>query len=233
MSFLTSLIAAHGSQIGWALGIYAMVATIINRVWARPAAPPWLKVLHTVLIDYPAGLPSYGAKGLFGLPITIPYLTISQHMLPPAGPNQPKGFCNITFLLWMGLVSWFYVALLATLGCASGTDGLRQACANTDAVLMASYSTTTAAFRVDQANIRAGATAANLAQAQSRALAHAKMFSEALNGLDGIASSAKAICDLAPAIDAGLKKDVPSLMNDLIALSADIQKVVAQFRSIF
>lgn len=77
---------AHLAQIGFGLGVWAMVASALNRVpWLTPApgASKFLKGLHTFLIDWPSFLPKIDFKGTFGLPITIPYLTISRQPAPP------------------------------------------------------------------------------------------------------------------------------------------------------
>lgn len=86
---------AHWLQIATVLGIYAAIATLINRlVWPKPPAPKWAVILHALLVDGPAFLPSADFRGIFGLPFNVPYLTLSgapRASDAPAPPAPPLG----------------------------------------------------------------------------------------------------------------------------------------------
>jgi hypothetical protein len=79
-----SWIVLHWSQVALCLGIWSLAASIVNKsLWTKPAKPKALVVLHAILIDGPAFLPSINLKGLFGLPVNVPFLTLS------GGPVEP------------------------------------------------------------------------------------------------------------------------------------------------
>lgn len=87
-------IQANWQMIAYILGGWALVAGIINKsVWPKPAAPPASKVvvvLHAMLIDGPALLPSLNMKGWFGLPFNVPFLSLSVQPKQPADDTDPK-----------------------------------------------------------------------------------------------------------------------------------------------
>ncbi len=64
--------------IAYALGVWALIATFANKIWPKPEAPKWKVYVHTALIDFPAALPSKNLKGIFGLPVNVPFLSVSS-----------------------------------------------------------------------------------------------------------------------------------------------------------
>ena len=71
-------IASHWQAIAFVLGVWAMLASLLNKtLWPKPVAPKWAVVLHAILIDAPAFLPSVNLKGLAGLPVNVPFLSLS------------------------------------------------------------------------------------------------------------------------------------------------------------
>lgn len=117
-----SAVLAHWGTIAWFLGAWALVATFANRKWPRPTAPPapaWQMWAHVVLIDWPAALPSLDMKGVFGLPVNVPFLWIST--------NKPSGSAS-AFLPFLLAVS------VASSGCAQGLLGAKQGLANVQSV---------------------------------------------------------------------------------------------------
>ena len=70
-------ISAHWINIAAFLGVWAAIATALNRTWPKPTGPAWKVALHIIFIDLPAFLPTVNMKGMFGLPINIPYITLS------------------------------------------------------------------------------------------------------------------------------------------------------------
>jgi len=98
------------------LGIWASIATALNRsIWPKPLptdnVAPWKRLLHTLLIDLPAFLPSINFKGLFGLPVNVPFLSVSQPVpigeTPKPLPTQwpPAGTGLLLALTFSSLLS--------------------------------------------------------------------------------------------------------------------------------
>lgn len=78
----------HWASIAFALGVWAFLASILNRVWPRPAAPRWKVLLHEILIDWPAMLPTVDMRGIFGLPVNVPFITLSKPAPAPAADGS-------------------------------------------------------------------------------------------------------------------------------------------------
>jgi len=75
------VIRAHWTTIAYALGAWTLVASMLNKVQALNPAPDaawWKRALHGIFVDLPAFLPKVNFKGLFGLPVNVPYLTLSR-----------------------------------------------------------------------------------------------------------------------------------------------------------
>lgn len=113
-------------------------------------------------------------------------------------------------------------ALLAS-GCAHGTDGLRQGCANADVTIEGAYSVTGALVKVDLPQVRATGDTAKLQR-------HEAAFGKTLGFLDSARSSKDAVCRAADAIDAGAKRDLPSLMAQLVQIAADVDKAIIEMK---
>lgn len=130
---------------------------------------------------------------------------------------------------------WTLAAIAGLVGlltcCAPGTNGLRQACANTDELLTSSYNLAASWYHADQARIRDKATT-DKAQAEAMLEADEKIASKVLGSLDAAVSSKRAICDLIPAIDAGMKKNVPSLILSLLQIASDVRSAVAALQGV-
>ena len=76
---------ANWLSVALVLGVWSAVASALNKKgWPKPApdAPQWKIVLHVVIVDLPAFLPSVNLKGLFGLPINVPFLSLSGEAKP-------------------------------------------------------------------------------------------------------------------------------------------------------
>jgi hypothetical protein len=113
-------------------------------------------------------------------------------------------------------------ALLAA-GCAHGTDGLRQGCANADTTIEGAYSVTGALIKVDLPQVRAAGDNAKLQR-------HEAAFGKTLGFLDSARSSKDAVCRSADAIDAGAKRDVQALIAQLVGIAADVDKAVIELK---
>lgn len=123
MSFLSSHL--NLTTLGWVIGVWAAIATFITATnkWPKPAAPKWKVVLHVILVDWPAGLPSLAmqAQTIFGvrLPFAIPFLTISRDAT--GNVNITKGD-NITKILLLAFFAGMVLSACAT----SRIDKTRQ-----------------------------------------------------------------------------------------------------------
>jgi hypothetical protein len=115
-------------------------------------------------------------------------------------------------------------------GCAPGTDGIRQGCANADATLSATYQTSTAIYRADQKALRDKLTADNINQVQQTAAAHDAAFAKLIATLDVVRATKTVVCAAADAIDAGLRKLVADVIAQVAQLVADVALAAAQFR---
>ena len=76
-------LSAHWPLILLILGVWTVLASALARRWPMPVSPPAsrYKVLaHIVLVDWPAALPVREMAGIFGLPVSIPFVTLSQHV---------------------------------------------------------------------------------------------------------------------------------------------------------
>lgn len=112
---------------------------------------------------------------------------------------------------------------LAGSGCAHGTDGLRQGCANADVTLEGGYSMAGALIKADLPATRALGDAAKLKS-------HEAAFTAALSGLDDARATKDSICKMADTIDAGGAGDVSALVAQLIQVAANIEKAVADLQ---
>lgn len=211
------------------LGVYVACATLLNKtLWPKPApsSPKWERVLHAILIDGPAALPSKNLKGLFslfGLELSIPFVALSGEPLDPTAPASPKPP--------LGLVPLLLAGLLGVSACAHGTDGLRQGCANADAVLQGSYGFAQATMQGDLSALR-DQVKAKQPGAAAKLAKHELAFGKALSALDSAEASKSATCGLAPAIDAGMKADLSALEKQLGDIVTYVQKAVADLKEV-
>lgn len=115
-------------------------------------------------------------------------------------------------------------------GCAHGTDGLRQTCANTDKILNGAYETTTAIYRTDQRALRAKITKDSADQVAAVATSHDDAFDKLVSVLDAATATTTTVCAMADAIDAGVKKDLNQLVAQVVQVGLDVANAVAQFK---
>lgn len=117
-------IVQHWILIATIIGLYGAVAGVVNKTWwPKPKVPPatvWMARLHYLLIDGPGLLPSINMRGIFGLPINIPFYpsvpaavddTAKQLQLFKGGPPPAA-------LLVFGILSVLVSA------CATGTASI-------------------------------------------------------------------------------------------------------------
>lgn len=90
ISTITSWIYTHWDTILQVLAIWSFIATVINRKWPQPSAPPWKVFLHTVLIDWPAVLPSLNGKTILGKKFSLPYINLSKPVEETSAPVEEQ-----------------------------------------------------------------------------------------------------------------------------------------------
>lgn len=129
--------------------------------------------------------------------------------VPPALPPAPS------------LLLFVFLAL-GVASCASGTDGLRQACAAADTAITGGYQTTVTWYGADEAKIRATLTPATVATNAATFKAHQAIANKVLEALDAAVASKRAVCDLIPAIDAGAKADVKALIVEVVNVATAV-----------
>lgn len=138
------LLKQNWAAAATALGVWSMIATLLNRV---PALTPdkntakWKLALHAFFIDWPAFLPKVDFRGIFGLPVNVPYLTLSK------APDDTS-----TTHAWLIFASVGLSYAIATSGCAgiSAAQGTGAALAGiTDVIQCApdAYNTYSSAVR--------------------------------------------------------------------------------------
>lgn len=131
-------VKAHWAAIAYGLGVWAMIATVLNRVRAlmpAPTAPTWQRALHTAFIDWPAFLPKVDFRGLFGLPVNVPYLTVSHAIAeaPPAS-NSQRGSVRLGVIMAIaaaGLAAVFFAGCGDAYTNAVKTKGILSLTLNT------------------------------------------------------------------------------------------------------
>ncbi len=142
--------------------------------------------------------------------------------IPPPPPVRP----GLLLPLALGL-SVFAV------GCAHGTDGLRQVCANANVTLTQVTVTGTALYKLGHQELRAKLTKENADATQAKANSYNIAFDKFLATMTMISATKTTVCDTADAIDAGEKKDIPTLVTqagkiviDAAAALAELQKFI-------
>jgi hypothetical protein len=127
----------------------------------------------------------------------------------------------------------FIPLLFATVsGCASGADGLRQACTAADTVLAGAYKTTAAVYHQRKETLKAQIpTAGPVGVKQAWDLAH-EIVDKALASLDAASDTKAALCALIPAVEAGQRKDVNDLIAKVTQVGADVAAVVADIKKL-
>jgi hypothetical protein len=164
---------------------------------------------------------------------TKPIGTAAANEIRPGGQS---GRTNLTVVFTLASIVVCIVAIGALLiGCAPGVDGLRQACATTDDVITSGYQsvvswdhTVGAAIRSDVAAVSAETkpTATEISSLRDRLATHQGIVNKVLAALDAAVSAKKAACGLIPAIESGQKKDVPSLIQAVVQVAANVQEAV-------
>jgi hypothetical protein len=148
------------------------------------------------------------AKVLGRFPVLGPVLRALGTPSAPAAPTPPPG-SSMRVLLPLA-----FVALMVS-GCAHGTDGLRQACANEMDVAAAAYRSADAWYASKLAAFKAST------EARDQFAADTALYEKVRAGIKSAGAIATAQCAVADAVDAGGKGDVG-------AATAAVSQAVAQ-----
>lgn len=145
---------------------------------------------------------------------------------PPAKSPAARPGASLLLPLALGLG-------VLTVGCAHGTDGLRQICANANVTLTQATVTGTALYKLGHQTLRANLTKDNADATQMKANSYNTAFDKFLGVMTMLNATKTTTCDTADAIDAGLKKDVNALaaqagkvIIDAAAALAELQKLI-------
>jgi hypothetical protein len=148
------------------------------------------------------------AKVLGRFPVLGPALSALGTPSAPAAPTPPPG-SSVRVLLPLA-----FVALLVS-GCAHGTDGLRQACANEMDVAAAAFRSADAWYAPKLAAFKAST------EARDQFAADTALYEKVRAGIKAAGAIAAGQCAVADAVDAGGKGDVA-------AATAAVGQAVAQ-----
>jgi len=203
------LLRSHWGQATTFLALYAAAATWLIRVIPAPtqSAPLWKRILHFVLLDWPAALPKVNFVGFFNLPFNVPYLSWS---LKPDSPSPRLPPTVIPVLLLIFAVS----------ACAPGSDGARQALSSANASLGAGYRGLKAYVLTADADALARGRAGALDAAADE---YRQTQNAAANGLRALDAAAAAL----DAADAALVAAVAAGQRDYGPIVAQVERVGA------
>jgi molecular chaperone DnaK (HSP70) len=149
----------------------------------------------------------------------------------PTDPNLGGGaITGVIFFLISG--SGLLVYLITLSGCANSVDGLRQACSNADAVLTSGYQTTASLYKAKQEHLRSTLTPTNVEQVKATLAQDSETVGKVFAALDAATAAKKGVCELAPAIEAGAKKDIPVLVGKLLQIGLDVRNVVTDLQKL-
>lgn len=118
---------------------------------------------------------------------------------------------------------------LSALGCAHGVDGLRQTCTNAENIVSGGYQLATAQMKSDLATLRSEVVTGTDGSAK-KLLDHEALYSKTILALNTSRYSIQAVCDLAPAIEAGMKQDIPALITKVLSMAASVQQAVLELK---
>lgn len=131
------------------------------------------------------------------------------------------------------LLPFVFLCGIATVGCAPGTDGLRQACANANVTLTQTTLTGTMLYKLGHQKLRENLTKDNADATQVKATSYNAAMDKFLVAMLMLTATKSTVCDAADAIDAGAKKDIAALtaqagkvIIDAAAALAELEKLI-------
>jgi hypothetical protein len=128
------------------------------------------------------------------------------------------------------IIATFIVALLVSaVGCAHGSDGVRQGCASTADAVGGGYKLLGGWIQVDQAAIREIGRTDKVA-GELAFIKHQRTATRLLVALDVHRAKIRALCTkrMFDAIDAGERKDTAEILAQLAGVTADIAATTAE-----
>jgi hypothetical protein len=149
---------------------------------------------------------------------------------PTEPTRQPSdhGFIAVPAMLILGAIGLALAFMLA--GCAASTDDLRRACATEQSGLAAGYKIGAAWYR---ARIAAAKENEDVAGARARLTTDTATYDKLFAVLDGANAAAETQCSAADAVDAGEKKDVPTMISIVVAAGVRVAEAVASIEAAF
>jgi len=153
-------------------------------------------------------------------------LLFPNDKLPKRGPSLPPPIRPGVLLPFIFLCS------VVTTGCAPGTDGLRQACANANITLTQTTVTGTAIYKLGHQTLRANLTKENADATQAKAKSYDTAMDKFLVAMLMITATKSTVCDAADAIDAGAKKNVRMLIAQAGQIIIDAATALAELQKL-
>lgn len=207
MQGLLGFASLHWVAIMYVLGAWVAVATVAAKRWpVPPSSAPWeMRGLHFLLIDLPALIATQNGRTWMGLKLSIPFLTwtVSPDKTEEPAPvrRADGGFVAPLIFVVMAILGLVGMAI-AMAGCAHGTTGLRQACANEMDVSAAGFRSADAWYAPKLAAFKASS------ESRAQFTSDTALYEKVRAGIKAERASSEAQCAIADAVDAGGKGDV-------------------------
>ena len=222
LSAWSSVIMLACAATLWALRNYTK-----DEAWTHAK---WWGLVSSLLSGVATALPpAIQTKGLNAQTVhavIFGVFTAALAQSKPVGKSSDGGSGPATILPFLLLAS------LGASGCASGADGLRQACTAADTALAGAYKTAAAVYHQRKETLKAQIpTAGPVGVKQQWDLAH-EIVDKALASLDAASDTKTSLCALIPAVEAGQRKDVNDLIAKLTQVGADVAAVVADVKKL-
>lgn len=232
-----AFVKSHLALVAVILGLWSAIATALNKTkWPRPASGSawWKLLLHGILIDAPAFLPSVDMKGIFGAPFNVPFITLSNHPAPtPETLDVGEAIASITRrqpitrqggfvrLAPMMLLLIAGAAFLAAVGCVSTADFVNGGRKTLNIAAQAQADGIGAFVKYDAIHQEAIAAKDEPVDARKAELAtYRATRAKVMDGVDALASATSAASKQLDAIEAGAAKSADFLPYLAAVISA-------------
>lgn len=147
---------------------------------------------------------------------------------PPVRAGGSSGKARFVVLMALALGGFLVACTMS--GCAPGTDGLRQSCANANVTLSSATMASTAVYKVAHQELRARLTKENADATAALAKKYDAAFDKFIATMTAAAAVKKTTCDQADTVDAGIKHDVGALILQMIQFANDVATAVMEFQ---
>lgn len=149
----------------------------------------------------------------------------------PTEPTRlPSDHGSVSLVVMMAIAVIGLVAALALAGCHATTDDLRRACATQEAGLTGAYRVGATLYR---SRVEAAKASEDVTSARKQLVADTATYDKVLAILDGAKAEAETQCSAADAIDAGEKKDVPTMISIVVAAGVRVAEAVSSIEAAF